>query len=86
MRWLPSLLAAEAIPSAMITFVALLLFVQLGVGWGESTLLCALLMLPWVLKAWMLERLWHCASVHHVLRITEVLMCALLFALAFCVR
>ena len=55
MKWLPSLLAAEAIPSAMITFVALLLFVQLGVGWGESTLLCALLTLPWVLKSWLRE-------------------------------
>lgn len=86
MRWLPSLLAAEAIPSAMITFVALLLFVQLGVGWGESTLLCALLTLPWVLKSWLHEWLLRCGAVHHTLRITELLMCALLFALAYSVR
>ena len=86
MKWLPSLLAAEAIPSAMITFVALLLFVQLGVGWGESTLLCALLTLPWVLKSWLREWLQRIVAVPRALRITEVLMCALLFALAFSVR
>ena len=86
MKWIPSLLAAEAIPSAMITFVALLLFVQLGVGWGESTLLCALLTMPWVLKSWLRERLCCCEQMHRVLRTAEVLMCALLFVLAFSIR
>ena len=50
-RWLPTLFAAEAIPCAMITFVALLMFLQQGVSWADSTVLCSLLTLPWVFKS-----------------------------------
>ena len=35
----------------MITFVALLMFVQQGMGWSHSTFLCGLLTLPWVLQS-----------------------------------
>lgn len=48
MSWIPTLFAAEAIPSAMITFVALLMFLQLGEGWGMATVLSGLLTLPWI--------------------------------------
>ena len=74
MRWIPSLFAAEAIPSAMITFVALLMFVQLGVGWGESTLLCGLLMLPWVLKSFLRDKVRRMGHFQHVLRVVELLI------------
>ena len=84
MKWLPSLFAAEAIPSAMITFVALLMFVQLGVGWSESTLLCGLLMLPWVLKSFMRDKVRRRGHFQHVLRGVEVLIFFVLVALAFC--
>ncbi len=86
MKWLPSLFAAEAIPSAMITFVALLMFVQFGVSRGESTLLCALLTLPWVLGTWLRRWQQRGGAVHRALCMTEALMCVLLFALAFSLR
>ena len=67
----------------MITFVALLMFLQLGEGWGRATLLCSLLTLPWVLKSFVrakLERQGHLAL---WLRVTECLIFAMLVVLAF---
>jgi len=49
--WIPSLFAAEEIPSVMILYVALLLIFQLGMGCTLSTLLTALLLLPWTLRS-----------------------------------
>ena len=83
MRWLPTLFAAEAIPSAMITFVALLMFVQLGVGWGMSTLLCGLLTLPWVFKSFLREKVRRRGRFANVLRIIECGIFLCLVALAF---
>ncbi|MBR1799971.1 MAG: hypothetical protein IJ767_00525 [Bacteroidaceae bacterium] len=83
MRWLPTLFAAEAIPSAMITFVALLMFVQLGVGWGMSTLLCGLLTLPWVLKSLVRQRVQRIGRLRPVLCTLEAAIFGLLVALAF---
>ncbi|MBQ7443944.1 MAG: hypothetical protein IJS59_08805 [Bacteroidaceae bacterium] len=50
MSWLATLFAAEAIPSAITTYVALLIFMQMGMGWGASTLMAAMLMLPWTAR------------------------------------
>ena len=83
MKWLPSLFAAEAIPSAVVTFVALLMFVQLGEGWGKSTLLCGLLTLPWVLKSFLREKVRRHGHFAHVLRLIEVCLFFSLVALAF---
>ena len=84
MTWLPTLFAAEAIPSAIITFVALLMFLQLGVGWELSTLLCGLLTLPWVMKSWVRERVHHLGHLSVQLRVAELLTFLLMVALAFC--
>ena len=84
MHWLPSLFAAEAIPSAMITFVALLMFVQLGVGWEQSTLLCGLLTLPWVLKSFVRARLRQMGHYALQLKVYEAIIWCLLAGLAFC--
>ena len=83
MRWLPTLFAAEAIPSAMITFVALLMFVQLGVGWGMSTFLCGLLTLPWVFKSFLREKVRRRGHFANVLRVIECGIFLCLVALAF---
>lgn len=84
MKWLPFLFVAEAIPSAMITFVALLMFLQLGVGWEMSTLLCSLLTLPWMLKSLLRERVERLGSLGSQLRVAELLTFFMLTALAFC--
>lgn len=84
MSWIPSLFAAEAIPSAMITFVALLMFLQMGETWGVATLLCGLLTLPWVLKSFVrakVERMGHLAL---QLRVVETAIFADIVVLAFC--
>lgn len=83
MKWLPILFVAEAIPSAMITFVALLMFLQLGIGWEMSTLLCSLLTLPWMLKSLLREHVERLGSLGRQLRVAELLTFFLLIALAF---
>lgn len=83
MRWIPTLFAAEAIPSAMITFVALLMFLQLGIGWDFCTLLCALLSLPWVFKSFVRQKVRQAGRFGMVLRIIEMLVFVMLAALAF---
>jgi len=84
MKWIPTLFAAESIPSAMITFVALLMFLQLGVGWESSTLLCALLTLPWVMKSFVRARIRQTGHFQLQLKFVECGICLLLIALAFC--
>ncbi len=84
MKWIPTLFAAEAIPSAMITFVALLMFLQLGIGWDFCTLLCGLLSLPWVLKSFVRRKVRQAGRFSFILRGIEVLMFLMLCLLAFC--
>ena len=67
----------------MVTFVALLMFVQQGAGWGRATLLCALLMLPWVLKSFSREKVRHFGHFAGVLKAIEWCMLAVLVGLAF---
>lgn len=67
----------------MITFVALLMFLQLGVGWELSTLYCALLTLPWVLKSFLREKVRRMGRFAHVLRLIEAGIFGALTALAF---
>ena len=83
MRWIPFLFVAEAIPSAMITFVALLMFLQQGVGWGMSTFLCGLLTLPWIFKSFLREKVRRRGHFVGVLRLIEACIFLCLVALAF---
>lgn len=55
--WITSLFAAEEIPSAMVTFVSLLMFIQLGVSHSLATIFSGLLFLPWVLKSFMRSKI-----------------------------
>ena len=67
----------------MITFVALLMFIQQGVGWGTSTLLCSLLTLPWLLKSLFRARVSRLRSLPWFLHLIEVAIFLMLVALAF---
>lgn len=51
--WIPTLSAAEEIPTAVITFVSLLMFLQFGEGMAMSALYSSLLFLPFALKSFM---------------------------------
>ena len=83
MKWLFSLFAAESIPFALVTFVALLMFVQQGAGWARATVLCALLTLPWVLKSFVREKVRQVGHFAWVLKGVEACMFVVLVGLAF---
>ena len=46
--WTVTLFAANEIPSAVVTFVALIMFLQMNIGVALSTLFATILLLPWV--------------------------------------
>lgn len=46
--WTITLFAANEIPSAAVTFVALIMFLQMNIGVAQSTLFATILLLPWV--------------------------------------
>lgn len=46
--WTITLFAANEIPSVVVTFVALIMFLQMNIGVALSTLFAAILLLPWV--------------------------------------
>ena len=51
--WFLTLFAVEEIPAAIVTYLALLMLLQLGLAPAEATLCSALLFIPWVLKSFM---------------------------------
>ena len=81
--WISTLFAAEEIPSAIVTFVALLMFLQIGASVTLSTTLAALLFLPCILKSFLRAWVRRAGHFRQMLLLTEGLMCMALLALAF---
>ena len=81
--WISTLFAAEEIPSAIVTFVALLMFLQIGASTTLSTTLAALLFLPCILKSFLRTWVRRAGHFRQMLLLTEGLMCIALLALAF---
>jgi PAT family beta-lactamase induction signal transducer AmpG len=50
LKWIPSLYVAEGFPYALVAFVALLVYRNLGLSIGDTALYASWLTLPWVLK------------------------------------
>jgi len=48
--WIPTLYFAEGLPSVLVTFVAVTMYMQLGMSDGEIGLYTSWLSLPWILK------------------------------------
>lgn len=48
--WIATLFAANEIPSVVVTFVAMIIFLQMKMGVALSTLFASLLLLPWVVQ------------------------------------
>ena len=80
--WISTLFAAEEIPSAIVTFVALLMFLQIGASIAFSTALAALLFLPCILKSFMRTWVRRVGHFREMLLLVEGLICITLFALA----
>ena len=80
--WISTLFAAEEIPSAIVTFVALLMFLQIGASITLSTALAALLFLPCILKSFLRTWVRRAGHFREILLLTEGLLCITLFALA----
>ena len=81
--WISTLFAAEEIPSAIVTFVALLIFLQIGASTTLSTTLAALLFLPCILKSFLRTWVRRVGHFRHMLILNETLICIALLALAF---
>ena len=80
--WTMTLFAANEIPSVVVTFVALIMFLQMKMGVAMSTLFSAILLLPWVMQPMMRKvlpgmnggRLW--------IYITEIVLSMMLLTFA----
>ena len=78
-----TLFAAEEIPAAMVTYVALLMLLQLGLTPAIATLCSALLFLPWVLKSFMRSWVRRVGHFRQILHLVEALLFVSLLLLAF---
>lgn len=83
--WVPTLFGAEEIPSAMVTFVALLMFLQCGVSPARATLYSALLFIPWTLKSFVRSWIRRRGHYRHTIHYIEALLflSLILVALSF---
>ena len=70
----------------MTTFVALLMFLQMGVSPAVATLLAALLFLPWVSKSWMRSYVFRAGHYRRTLLLLEFFLSLSLAALAFALQ
>ncbi|MBO7137285.1 MAG: hypothetical protein J6V92_02330 [Bacteroidaceae bacterium] len=84
--WFLTLFAAEEIPAAMVTYVALLMLLQLGLAPAEATFCSALLFVPWVLKSFMRPWVSRVGHFRLVLHFIEALLFISLLLLAFSFR
>lgn len=80
--WIPSLCAAEEIPSAVVMFVALLMFLQFGASEAMAALYSGLLFLPWVMKSYLYSKVRNAGSFKRNLHWVELLMFVCLMGIA----
>ena len=80
--WIPSLCIAEEIPSAVVMFVALLMFMQFGADETMSALYSGLLFLPWVMKSYFHSKVREAGAFKRHLHIVELLMFMCLMGIA----
>ena len=81
--WIPVLFSAEAIPMAIVTFVAILMFIQCDTPDSHATFYSALLLLPWVAKPFFRQMVQRFGRPAAYLRSSEMLIFGCLIGLAF---
>lgn len=79
--WIPTLSAAEEIPTAVITFIALLMFLQFGETMAMSAFHSALLFLPFVFKSFFRSMVRSAGNFKYFLHIAEMFIFVLLVLL-----
>jgi len=77
-----TLFAAEEIPFAIVTFVSLLMFLQLGVNGGLAVFFSSVLFIPWVFKSFVRSLVQRVGRFRSLIHLSELLLCVALFALA----
>ena len=80
--WIPSLSAAVEIPTAVVTFVSLLMFLQFGLSDTWASLLCALLFLPSILKPRLRPLLLKAGNFKRNIHLSEAFLFCILIAIA----
>lgn len=84
--WIPTLSAAEEIPTAVITFIALLMFLQFGETMAMSTFYSSALFLPFALKSFVRSKVRSAGNFKMCLHIAEGLIFTLLILLEVTIR
>ncbi|MCD8302062.1 MAG: hypothetical protein LUC44_03480 [Prevotellaceae bacterium] len=80
--WIPSLFAAGEIPVTIITYVALLMFLQMGASPAVAAACCGCLFIPWTLKDQFSERLKKTGHFRRQIQLAELAMVLVLMGLA----
>lgn len=80
--WIPSISATDQIPSAVVTFVATLMFIQFGADETLTAVYGGLLFLPWVLKSYLRSKVRNAGFYKRHLHIVELLVFLTLMGLA----
>lgn len=81
--WIVTLFAAEEIPASIVTYVALLMFLQIETVPAVATCYCGLLFLPWVLKSFLRKRVRQIGHFHRQIQSLELAIVATLMGMAF---
>lgn len=76
--WIPTLSAAEEIPTAVITFIALLMFLQFGESMAMSAFHSSLLFVPFVFKSFFRSKIRSTGNFKFYLHVAEALIFVLL--------
>ncbi len=86
--WIPSLFIASEIPATIITYVALLMFLQTHASVALSALYCGILFVPWALSFLVRERLGRIGYYHRQIQLVELTLVLVLIAvsLTFTIR
>ena len=82
--WCLTLFVAEEIPATIVIYVALLMFLQMGMALAEATFFSASLFLPWALKSFTRSLVEHVMHPRLLLHTVEILLCGALVLLAYC--
>lgn len=84
--WIATLFATNEIPSVMVTFVALIMLLQMGMGVSGSTMCIALLLLPWIGQPCMRRPAQVLGASRFWLHLTELLLTLVLMLFALTIR